>query len=702
VKLVCPSGIIQSLASLVIGVFMTATTLATNQISVMTFNLRFASAADGVDNWINSSQSPERRNVAFKTILNHAPDIIGFQEGEDSQLDYLATNLPEYTFERRKPSGGGGNENAAFAWNTNKLEMIDRGLFSLGPSPGGGYWNNTPGTPFDPWDLFPENNNPFPRLAMWGNFLWKPTGQHFLFYSTHFDVYNGANSGTSQVKSAAMIVSDAKARNDRMPISPLTIVVGDFNGSQNDRAWQLFTGSYSDGSNTGDFTDSWLQAHGNFNNSGTFHGFTGTVQSANRRIDWILHRGGFTTASAQVLYDSAIATNLNNGTTRSQFPSDHYPVKAILILPPVSPDHDRDGLPDAVEFNSPRSHAVDTDSDNDMLVDGKEDLNGNGIVDGGETDPLSFSITHNPTDIRHYQMNGLRDFKSSLLAHNGLELWTFFDGRYLYVATQDAGESSDHFILICTSATDAVNAPWAKSGQVSRWLAFLADENDSGFHGWFNTSGNMITNFFTARSATLYQNDGRLEGVIDLGQLLSPGFTTPIYIAAAPYNTADGGSLVTSAQVPAGNGDGNILGVSEYAVIFPGDDDGDGISNVADPDRDGDGLPDDWENAFGITGRGDDDPDGDHSENRHEYFACTDPANSGSVFEIHHQFEHTYQWKIPLGKTSSAWRLTGTNFNPDGNWQQVTSMANNSSFPYLITNIFIAADQHYLQVRQSP
>lgn len=40
---------------------MTMPSMATNQITVLTFNLRFASASDGVDNWINNAQSLDRR-----------------------------------------------------------------------------------------------------------------------------------------------------------------------------------------------------------------------------------------------------------------------------------------------------------------------------------------------------------------------------------------------------------------------------------------------------------------------------------------------------------------------------------------------------------------------------------------------------------------------------------------------------------------
>jgi hypothetical protein len=86
--------------------------MADETIRVMSFNLRYASAPDGDNSWNNANQAPQRRDVAVRVITNRNPDVIGFQEGEAAQLDYLASQLPAYTFDRRGPSGGGGNENA--------------------------------------------------------------------------------------------------------------------------------------------------------------------------------------------------------------------------------------------------------------------------------------------------------------------------------------------------------------------------------------------------------------------------------------------------------------------------------------------------------------------------------------------------------------------------------------------------------------
>lgn len=677
---------------------------ATNVIKVMTFNLRYASAPDGDNAWQNANQNPARRLVARNVFTTYQPDIVGLQEGEDAQLDDLASLLPEYQFDRNRPSGGSGNENAAFAWNPAKLELLDRGVFSLGTQPGGGYWNNPPGTNFDPYAFFPNMGLNFPRLALWGRFRWLATGQEFFFYTTHFDFNN-----EPQVRSASLIADDARTRAERRPLSPLAIVCGDFNSTQDTNAWRLFTGSYTTNGITGDFTDSWQQVHGAWNNSGTIHGFAGGTRAASERIDWILHRGGFTALTAQVVYDSAVATNLTNGTTRTQYPSDHYPVFVELRLPDPADDFDRDGIPDSREFTNGNTLPADPDTDNDLLLDGQEDIDGDGQVDGGETDPAQATATQNPTDIRNDQLEGLKDFSSSELANNGLILRARFDGRYLYVATQDAGEGNDHFIFIATNPATARNAPWAKSGQVANWLAYLADENDNGYRSWFDSTSTAITNLNIARATTYFENGGWVEGVLDLGALLTPGFTTVLYLAAAPYGTGDGGTLTSGSQVPAGNGDGNLLGASEYVRLDPGDLDGDGINDTADSDRDGDGLPDAWESIYGLsitsavgTAGSEGDADGDHAGNLQEYRACTNPTNPLSVFAIEYTNASMLSWRIPHGKTGTLWYAAGPAFSASGPWSCLATNANGSTFPQTNVSRTITVTNGFFRLLLSP
>ena len=63
---------------------------------------------------------------------------------------------------------------------------------------------------------------------------------------------------------------------------------------------------------------------------------------------------------------------------------------------PLSPDTDVDGVPDGLEDSNGNGEVdvgetdpLNPDSDSDGALDGQEDVNGNGIVDAGEADPLN-------------------------------------------------------------------------------------------------------------------------------------------------------------------------------------------------------------------------------------------------------------------------------------------------------------------------
>ncbi|UCG07373.1 MAG: fibronectin type III domain-containing protein [Desulfobacterales bacterium] len=88
---------------------------------------------------------------------------------------------------------------------------------------------------------------------------------------------------------------------------------------------------------------------------------------------------------------------------------------------------------------------------------------------------------------------------------------------------------------------------------------------------------------------------------------------------------------VTKEQVRDSDGDG----VPDEEDAFPFDPDewldtdGDGTGNNADEDDDDDGIPDEWENKYGLDPLQDDadeDPDGDGVSNIDEYYAGTDPT----------------------------------------------------------------------------
>jgi hypothetical protein len=163
-----------------------------------------------------------------------------------------------------------------------------------------------------------------------------------------------------------------------------------------------------------------------------------------------------------------------------------------------------------------------------------------------------------------WKMDGTLDAGAVPVATtSGRTLWAGLQGDTLYLATQDAGEGDDVFLFLAGTSGALTAAPWSKGGQSMQWKAFLADENDNAFSGWFNE---LQSQTFTATKAvSTGTNGGVLEGTIDIAQLFG---TVPdtILLAAASYGTANAGALKTAAQCPAGNGNANIEAAEFVAV----------------------------------------------------------------------------------------------------------------------------------------
>ena len=95
----------------------------------------------------------------------------------------------------------------------------------------------------------------------------------------------------------------------------------------------------------------------------------------------------------------------------------------VILTDPTSPDTDSDGLSDGIEFNGsygnpPQgSDPRNNNTDGDHLDDGEEDLNGNGIIDDGETDPTRID------EEGDFDGDGLQNWEEN----NSCTLWNVFD-----------------------------------------------------------------------------------------------------------------------------------------------------------------------------------------------------------------------------------------------------------------------------------
>ncbi|MCA9302688.1 MAG: hypothetical protein KC996_01050, partial [Phycisphaerales bacterium] len=165
-------------------------------------------------------------------------------------------------------------------------------------------------------------------------------------------------------------------------------------------------------------------------------------------------------------------------------------------------------------------------------------------------------------------------------SNNGIQLWAGFNGTQLYMACTPAGNGEDRFLVLAQNPGAMQQAMWAKAGQVAAWDAFIGNENDNNFVGWFDQSG-----------ATQLASGSVLEGTIDLAGELGVVPET-VHLAVLSYASPDGSTLNMTKQVPATqDGDGNVE-PNEFALIelcsltgdgcCPADFTGDGVLDVFD------------------------------------------------------------------------------------------------------------------------
>jgi endonuclease/exonuclease/phosphatase family metal-dependent hydrolase len=261
-----------------------------NALTVMTYNLRFASATPP-NAW------PTSRPLMRELIKHLAPDVMGTQDGVCSQLKELASDLPEYEWIGLGREGGSRGEFMAVFYRKARIEPLAYDHFWLSDTPevmNSATWGNT-----------------HRRMVTWVNFRDRTNGNEFFVFNTHFDHQVRA----AREKSAELIRKRVAALNTKLPV----LLIGDFNAAAGaNKAYDILTAEKF-------FTDAWLAAlekHGEGVN--TFNDFK-PVKMNGERIDWILTRGDVTVERTEV---STFGRD-------DQFPSDHFPVAAKLRIAPV-------------------------------------------------------------------------------------------------------------------------------------------------------------------------------------------------------------------------------------------------------------------------------------------------------------------------------------------------------------------------------
>ncbi len=271
------------------------------ELRVMSFNIRYGSANDGENHWKN------RREMVFDVFRNHLPDIVGLQEALDFQIAEIRGAITKYgQIGVAREDGKTDGEYSALLYRLDLFDVDESGTF---------WFSNTPEVPgSNHW------GNACVRICTWARFVEKKSGKAFYVFNLHLDHV----SQPSREKSAVLLAQRLNQRKHRDPF----IVTGDFNTGENNPVVMYLKGKISlsgaDGrksNNPVPMVDTFRILHPDAKDVRTAHGFRGTRKG--NKIDYVFTPSKVKVLEAEILYD-----NIDG-----RYPSDHFPVTAILHLP---------------------------------------------------------------------------------------------------------------------------------------------------------------------------------------------------------------------------------------------------------------------------------------------------------------------------------------------------------------------------------
>lgn len=249
-------------------------------LSVGTWNVRWDNPGDGEHLW-------ELRRTRLAALLREwSPDVLGLQEPYRHQLDYLLRALPDYeSVGVGRDDGANAGEFCAILYRRDRFRAGGGGTFWLSEEPG------APGS--RAWGAR------HPRICTWVTLIEHSTGAMFSLYNVHLD----HEAQTAREKGVELFL-------ERIAQSGPVLVLGDFNATPDNPAVIRVS----------EATSPALKSVFGEAPEGTFHGFTG--EAPDGPIDHVFYSSEWQVLSARVL----------RGDGARPFPSDHFPVSAVLQL----------------------------------------------------------------------------------------------------------------------------------------------------------------------------------------------------------------------------------------------------------------------------------------------------------------------------------------------------------------------------------
>lgn len=269
--------------------------MSAQELTVGSYNIRYQNETDSLcgDGW------HVRRKAICDQIIWERPDIFGAQEVLYPQLMDLEKGLTDYRWIGvGRDDGKQEGEFAVIFYNPKRVELIEKGHFWL---------SETPEVPSIGWDAALN------RICTWGHFRDLLTKQDFYFLNLHMD-HVGV---TARSESAKLVMQRITQMTDGG--KKLAVLTGDFNVSQKDGLYKLFTQS-------GVLKDCYTSTKERFAENGTYNGFDYHFWT-DERIDHIFVTPATTVEAYAILTDGRWRKDRNGVMSRRNI-SDHYPVFA--------------------------------------------------------------------------------------------------------------------------------------------------------------------------------------------------------------------------------------------------------------------------------------------------------------------------------------------------------------------------------------
>ncbi len=252
-----------------------------DNLKVMTFNIRYGTANDGANSW------EFRKENVVKTIKEFTPDLLGLQEALKFQIDELMHEMPDYAYVGvGRDDGKNMGEYSCIFYLKNRFLVDSTETF---------WFSETP-------DIVASKSwgNNITRICTWVRLYDKLSDKDFYFFNVHLD----HESQSSREKSTELLV---RVMNERtFPI----ILTGDFNCGDENPAIKTILSS--------GLVDTYRIVNEKQLNEGTFNSFKGETEG--EKIDFIFATKNFLVRQSKIMRTSY----------DGKFPSDHFPVTAIL------------------------------------------------------------------------------------------------------------------------------------------------------------------------------------------------------------------------------------------------------------------------------------------------------------------------------------------------------------------------------------